>query len=96
MILFTSDTYFTCLECQSFSRFSRRGSVRQSKKMTKFASLKRDGSFEKYRDKSRKAKFTDFTCDGKLPTTAVKKRLSVSVNRTDEEVDLNKVRFRNN
>ena len=39
--------------------------------MTKFSSLKRNGSITKYRDKRSKQKYTDFTRDGKLPTKKV-------------------------
>ena len=73
-----------------FSRFSRRCSVRQI--MTKFARLKRDGSFEKYLERDRKVKYTDFTSDGKLPTKSAKGTLPVPLsNGIDEEIDLNKV-----
>ena len=39
--------------------------------MTKFSSLKRNGSITKYRDKRSKQRYTDFTRDGKLPTKKV-------------------------
>ena len=39
--------------------------------MTKFSSLKRNGSITKYRDRRPKLKYTDFTRDAKLPTKQV-------------------------